>query len=214
MLTEDLRVLAGIQESVNTINPLPKYITEIQQAQFLEEQRNQNTTYSVATGFSTFKVNITKMKGIFEMLILVTEADNASTFINGIMESKYSTLEKFTEIAINDSIAQSIAYLENNFNSIEREILSIQYTNETLEEDNEETFFVSNLIKSNDHHGIDFTLFENKDLTHAIGSELEYGTQIISISESISMVKINGKKIYTSLSRSNLYDLESKGLLL
>jgi len=214
MLTEDLRVLAGIQESVAASNPLPTYITEIQQAQKLEEQRKENTTYSVASNFNTFKTKITKIKAMFEMISVIIEEDNASTFINGIMESKYPKLEQFTEIALNDSIAQAVAYLENNLELVERDILAIQYINETIDEENADTYFVSNIITSNGHHGIDFDLFENKDLTNNIGSELEYGTQIISVSESISMVKINGKKIYTSLTRSNLKDLERKGLLL
>ena len=214
MLTEDLRVLAGIQESVTTSNPLPTYITEIQQAQKIEEQRRENTTYSVASNFNTFKSKITKIKAMFEMISVIIEEDNASTFVNGIMESKYPKLEQFTEIALNDSIAQSIAYLENNFDMIEKDILSIQYINETIDEDSAESYFVSNIITSQGYHGIGFDLFENKDLTDKIGSELEYGTQIISISETVSMVKLNGKKIYTSLSRTDLKDLESKGLLL
>jgi hypothetical protein len=214
MLTEDLRVLAGIQESVSATNPLPKYISEIQEAQKIEEQRIENSSYSVASNFNIFKTKITKIKALFEMISVIIEDDNVSTFINGIMESKYPKLKQFTEIALNDSVAQAVAYLENNLKLVEQDILSIQYINETIDEETADTYFASNLITSKGHHGIDFDLFENKDLTQKIGHKIEYGTQIISMTETLSMVKLDGKKVYSNLTRCDLKELEKKGLLL
>ncbi len=214
MLTEDLRVLAGLQESTAQHNPLPEYITEIQQAQKADELRKEKSTYTVASNFELFKSKMDKFKAIFEMIDSVTSKDNTSTFINGIMESKYSKLQQFVDIVLNDSMAQSILFLENNYNLIEKEILVIHNINEHIEEDSVDTYFVSNLISSKGHHGIRFNLFKNKDLTEQIGTEIPYGTQIVSISENFSLIKLDGKKIYSSLTREDLKNLENKGLLL
>lgn len=214
MLTENLRVLAGLQESTSQHNPLPEYITEIQQIQKEEEIRKENSTFTVASNFDLFRTKMTKFKAMFEMMDKLMNNENASTFVNGIMESKYSKLEEFAEITLNHSMAQAILFLENNFVSIEREIFKISSINEEIDEDKAETYFASTLISSKGHHGIRFNLFENKDLTEQVGTEIPYGTQIISIAEGLSMVKLDGKKIYSSLTRDELKQLEDKGLLL
>lgn len=214
MLTEDLRVLAGLQESTSQHNPLPEYITEVQQIQKDEEIRKANSTYTVASNFDLFRTKMTKFKAMFEMMDKLMNSTNASTFVNGIMESKYSKLQEFAEITLNESMAQAILFLENNFVLIEREIFKINSINEMIDEDKAETYFVSNLISSKGHHGIRFNLYENKDLTNQIGDEIPYGTQIVSIAEGLSIVKLDGKKIYSSLTREDLKQLEDKGLLL
>ena len=214
MLTEEVRIFAGLQESSTKSNPLPGYITEVQEAQKVKELRSVNTTYNVASNFDLFKSKMDKFKALFTLIEAVVETDNAKTFINGIMEKQYSKLEQFVDIVLNESMAQSMLFLENNFNAIEKEVLSIQYINEEIDEDSADTYFVSNLITSKGHHGIRFHLYENKDLTNQIGSELPYGTQIVSISENSSMVKLDGKRVYSSLTRADLKELEDKGLLL
>ena len=214
MLTEELRVLAGLQESKSTYNPLPEFITEIQHEQEVQEQRKRNSTYNVASNFGLFKQKMNKMNSMVEMIMTLTADDKSSTFVNGIMESKYSKLKDFTDKVLNESITSGFLFLENNFNSIEKELLSINAINETEDEENSETFFVSNLITSKGSHGIRFSLYENKDLTDAIDAELVYGAQIISLTENITVVKQDGKKMYSTLSRNDLHQLEEQGLLL
>lgn len=215
MLTEDLRILAGLQESKTVDNPLPKLIKEEKQQILREKQRIANEQKTVVSHFSIFEE---KMKSYNEMIIKVMklfEDKNQKEFIDGLFETKYSNLQRFADVVINESMSNAISHLEKNYYTIKEELSKIEYLVESDNEADGKDYFVSDTIFSNDtKHNLHIRLYKQKNLDEKISNEIPYGAQIISLGENLAVVKDSGKKYYTTLSPKQLNELEKKGFLI
>jgi len=214
MLTESMRLLAGIQESETRTNPIPQLIKEEQEKIISAEERIKNEKKTVISHFDIFKEQMIKYQEMIEMVNDIFAENKSKEFVNGLFENKYPSIQKFADIVINESLGNSMEYLDKNYYNIKEEIDKINYLNEELDESKCQTYFVANLLKSKDIHNIKFNVFKNKDLTEKVSDEIEYGVQIFSIKEDISMIKINGTKYYTTLTKNQLEMLENKGFLI
>ena len=214
MLSENMRILAGLQETISVENPLPKLIREEEERILREEQRARDEKKTVVSHFDEFQEKMTKYQEMLETVNQIFEETKTQQFINGLFENKYSELAKFADVVINESFDNAIQHLDNNYSSIKKELNNINFLVESEEEDNAPTFFVALRLKSNDEHDINFNVFKNKDLIDKVSDEIEYGTQIISINEDYSIMKVDGKKYYITLTRSDLKMLENQGYII
>ena len=214
MLTESMRLLAGLQESEIRVNPLPQLIKEEQEQIINERQRIIDEKKTVISHFDIFKESMIKYQKMIEMVNEIFDKNKTQEFVNGLFENKYTRLQKFADIVINESFGKSMEYLDEYYYVIKEEMDKINFLMEEVDEINTQSYFVSNLLKSKDTHDIKFNIFKNKDLTEKVSDEIEYGVQIFVISESTSMIKIKGKKYYTSLTLNQLKILENKGFLI
>jgi len=209
-----MRLLAGIQKSETRTNPLPQLIKEEQEEIITKRQRIKDEKKTVISHFDIFKENMTKYQTMIEMVNDIFDEKKSKEFVNGLFENKYTRIQKFADIVINESFGKSMEYLDEYYYVIKEEVDKINYLNEEIEESKSQTYFVANLLKSKDTHDIKFNVFKNKDLTEKVSDEIEYGVQILSIKENISMIKIKGTKYYTTLTKNQLETLENKGFLI
>ncbi len=215
ILNEDLKILAGIQSHRNIENPLPKLIFEEQQQQLIETQRIIDSQKTVITHFTTFQEKIEKYASMIELIKSICENDQAKVFVNGLYESKYTTLQQFADIVINDELPTVMIYLEKHYYSIKADIDDINKLSEIINEDNAEIFFVANNIISQDEkHNLTIPMYKHNTLEEKIYREISYGAQITYISENLSIITDSGKKYYTTLSRQHISILENKGFLI
>jgi len=214
MLTESMRVLAGLQETVTVENLLPKLIKEEQQQILREEQRIKDEKKTVVSHFDTFKENMERYQQMIEVVNEMFSEEKTQEFVAGLFGGKYTRLQRFADIVINESFGRAMQHLDQNYYIIKEEVDKINFLMEAVNETDAPSYFVSNALISKDEHDIRFNVFKNKDLTEKVSSEIEYGTQILSITESVSMIKVNGKKYYTTLTNTQLKTLENKGFLI
>ena len=214
MLTEELRIIAGLQDSKVIENPLPKLIKEEHEHILREKQRIKDEQKTVVSHFTLFKEKMETYQSMIDTVMKLFEDKSQKEFIDGLFETKYSNLQKFADIVINEGISSSMKYLENNYYNLKEELEKINYLVEIVDETNSEDFFVSQTIFTEETHNLHIRLFKNKDLTEKVSNEIPYGSQIISIGENLSVVKDSGKKYYTTLSPEQLHLLEQKGYLI
>lgn len=215
MLTEDLRILAGLQETKSVENALPKLIEEEQTQLLKEKQRIIDEQKTVVTHFNVFKDKMEKYNLMIERVMTLFNDKNQKEFIDGLFETKYSNLQKFADVVINDSLYTMMHHLEKNYYHLKEELEKIEYLVETDNESIGKDYFVSDTIFSKDtKHNLYIRLFKHKDLSEKILNEIPYGSQIISLSENLAVVKASGKKYYTPLSPTQLLELEKKGFLI
>jgi len=214
MLTEDLRILAGLQETKSVENPLPKLIKEEQTQILKEKQRIIDEQKTVITHFDVFKDKMEKYNLMIERVMTLFNDKNQKEFVDGLFETKYSHLQKFADVVINDSISTSVNHLEKNYYTLKEELEKIEYLVEADNESSGKDYFVSTTIFSKDTHNLHISLFKQKDLEEKFSNEIPYGSQVISLGENLAVVKDSGKKYYTSLSPNQLIELEEKGFLI
>lgn len=215
MLTEEMRLFAGLQESKTVVDPLPQLMEDERQQILNEKQRALNEKKSVLSDFDTFQSKIEKYKGMIEVVSSLCEGDIKAEFITGLLESKYSTLQKFADVVINDDFITAMSYLEDNYYFLRESIDRIQKLIETLDEEGAPTYFVAKSLVSQDNdHDLNVFVFKTKTLEEKISSEIEYGSEIIYLSENVSSVRCNGKKYYSKFTASQIEMLEKKGFLI
>lgn len=215
MLNEELRVLAGLQESLIKEDTLKTFLIEEETSRLKEKQRKMDEHKTVASNFDIFQQKIEQYKETIALVYTLFNSNNSKEFVNGLFEQKYTYLQRFADIVINESFSTSISYLEQHYYSIKEELNIINHLSEELDESNAETYFVSNKIVSTDTtHNITFRLFKNKNLTEAISNEILYGSQISLISDNFVIVKESGKKRYALLTRTHIKTLLDSGYLI
>lgn len=215
ILSEEIRIMAGLQESKSVDNPLPNLIKEEQEKILRERQRVIDEQKTVVTHFDLFKEKMGNYQKMINTVMSLFEDQSQKKFIDGLFETKYSNLQKFADIVINEDIESSMKYLETNYQVLKEELDNINYLVENDNETNAVDFFVSETLFSQDeNHNLHIRVFKNKDLTNKISNEIPYGSQIISLGESLAVVKDSGKKYYTTLSPTQLKELEKKGYLI
>lgn len=215
MLTEELRIIAGLQESKIVENPLPKLIKENEQKKLKEQQRILNEKKTVISNFDLFEEKITKYKDMITLVAKILESEKSKVFLNGLLENKYNSFKKFADIVINDDFSTAVQFLEKNYYFLKEDIEKIDFLVEKIDESKAESYFVSNTLVSKDrNHDITFNLYKNKDLTEKVSTEVEYGSNILLVNDFLSIVKINGKKYYSDLSKSKVDILLKKNYLI
>jgi hypothetical protein len=215
MLTEDIRILAGLQESKTIENPLPQLIKEEQQQILREKQRIIDEQKTVVSHFDLFEEKMSKYNEMMTKVMKLFESNNRKEFVDGLFESKYSKLQRFADIVINEGIASAMTHLEKNYYHLKEELDKIEFLIEADSETNSQDYFVSDSIFSQDKkHNLNIRVYKNKDLEEKVSNEISYGSQIISLGENLAVVKDSGKKYYTTLSPTQLKELEKKGFLI
>ena len=214
MLTDEIKILAGIESSIPAVNLLHDYIKEAQYHESQKVQRTQNIQYSVVSNLNIFEHKFDELKKMIAAVDVLLTEHNKITFIDGVLDSKFNILQQFADRVIHDDLVEAITYFNNNSTEIVNTVNDIQSINEYICIEDKPSFFATNHITSNGNHTIKFNLFENKDMTKQIGREIPYGTHIISITENIAMVKLDDSTVYASLTLSNLKLLEEIGLLI
>lgn len=210
-----MRLLAGLQESRTVENLLPQLIETERQQVLKEKQRVLDERRSVLRDFDTFQSKIDEYKDMIEVVSLLFEEKNRALFVEGLLESKYSELQKFADMVINDDITVSMSYLEENYQQIKASVDKIQKITTTLNEDAGLTYFVARpLITDEDDHGLNVFVFRNQTLEEKVSNEILYGAKIVFLSEDISVVRYRGNKYYTKFSLSQINMLEKKGFLI
>lgn len=215
VLTEDFRILAGLQESKTIENPLPKIIKEEQEQILREQQRIENEKKTVISHFNLFEEKMFKYNNMIQKVMKLFDESNKKEFVDGLFESKYRNLQRFADIVINDSLSTMMIYLEKNYYDIKDELEKIEFLIENDNVINSEDFFVSNTIFSHDpNHNFNIRVYKNKNLDEKVSNEILYGSQIISINNNMSLIKESGIKYYTPLTLEQLKELEKKGYLI
>lgn len=215
MLTEEMRILAGLQNSKKVENKLPSLIQKEKQKIFDARQRIVNEQKNVLSHFDIFKEKIEKYNNIMFFISKLFESGNIEELKKGLYESKYKKIQTFADIVINDSLSITMGYLENHYDEIKNEIDKIMLLTEKIDEQNGKTFFVAKTLISHDlDHNIKIPIFKDKLLEQKISNEIHYGSEIIYLTEKLSIIKYDGKKFYTKISLNNIDDLEKKGFLI
>lgn len=215
MLNEDMRILAGLKESKTIENPLPKLLEAEHQQILREKQRIIDEQKTVVTHFSIFQEKIERYKSMIDTVIKLFEEKNRKEFVGGLYESKYNRLQKFADVVINDNITTVMCYLDEHYYAIKGDIDRIIRLNDTIEENNAPTFFVANTLFANDiSHGMNIALFKHHTLEEKVANTIEYGSEIIHISENLTIVNQSGKRYYTRLTSDQIKHLEKKGYLI
>lgn len=215
ILTEDLRIIAGLQESRSIENPLPALIKEHEEQLLREKQRVLDEKKTVVSHFTLFKEKMENYQSMIETVMKLFEDKSQKEFISGLFETKYSNLQRFADIVINESIDSTMKHLEKHYYNIKEELDKINYLVESDNEMNAKDYFVANTIFTDDtKHSLHIRLFKHKDLIEKVSNEIPYGAQIISLGENLAVVKDSGKKYYTTLTPQQLTELEKKGYLI
>lgn len=215
ILTENMKILAGLQESKIIENPLPKLIEAEKRELFLEQERIRNAKKSVLGNFSIFQEKMEEYGKMINTILGLFTPENSKMFNTGLVESKYPQLQRFADIVINDDLTKTMVYMDAYYYEIKEELDLINKMNESINEDNAPSYFVARDIKSNDsRHHMNVTLFKYKTLDEAIMDVIPYGAQLIHISEKLTIIKDGGKKYYTSLSTNQIEQLEKNNFLI
>ena len=215
MLTEDMRIIAGLQESKQVDNPLPMLLEIEKQEKIQRINRDLNSKKNVTTQFETFKENITKYYEMIESIKTLCENQYSQEFISGLFEARYNAIEKFANIVINENISVVFQYLDEHYNSIKNELEKIKKINEIIDIENAPTYFVTHEIYSDDApHHLNIKIYKNKTLEEHIDNMIPYGAEIIYISEELTIIRHSGKKFYTKLTKNEINLLEVKKFLI
>lgn len=210
-----MRIIAGLQESKIVENPLPKILAEEKRQILREKQRIIDEQKTVITHFDLFKERMERYQEMISMVSRLFEENNSREFIGGLYESKYSQLQKFADIVINDSMSVTIQYLDDNYYAIKNDLDRITRLNESIDENNSPTYFVAESLISHDViHNINIPVFKYQTLEEKVSSEIPYGAEIIHISENLTIVRHSGKKYYTRFTFDQIKTLENKGFLI
>jgi hypothetical protein len=214
-LMEELKILAGIKESVEVEDELPKYLEEQQRLYEIEKQRELNEKKTVLNNFDEFKNKIEEEKKILEMISKLFENDNKRNFINGLIEDKYQKLRKFADIVINDGYLDGLVFLKENINEIKEEIKKIEYLAESENEKQYEIYFLSEDIVSGDNvFGIEYEVYKDKLLEEKMNDiNLEYGSEFALIDENLALMKQDGKKYYVKIKTQDFKKLIENNIL-
>lgn len=214
MLTEDMRILAGLQNSRIVEDPMKKFIEDERKKRIADKKRI-NERKDIISNFDLFKECIEKYNSIISDIYKLLEKENSRVFLNGLTESKFNMLHIFSNIVINEDMNASFTYLENNYTEIKKELDTVIMLTESVDMDNCKTYFVSNTIITHDlSHNIKIPLFKDKLLSEKISNEIPYGAEIIYLNENISIIRYSGKKFYTKLNNKELSILEEKGFII
>lgn len=215
MLTEEMQILSGLKESKTVDNPLPKLMEAERQQILREKQRIIDEQKTVITHFSLFQE---KMERYQEMIGTVTglfSDKNKKEFISGLYESKYNHLQRFADVVINDNLSVVMEYLDNHYYNIKGDLDKIVRLNESINESNSPTFFVSRTLISYDpEHNINVPVFKYQTLEEKVSSEIPYGAELVLISENLVVVRHSGKKYYTRITGNQIAILEKKGFII
>ena len=215
MLTEDMRIIAGLQESKQVDNPLPMLLEIEKQEKIQQINRDLNSKKNVTTHFETFKENITEYYEMIESIKTLCENQYSQEFISGLFEARYNAIEKFANIVINENISTVFQYLDEHYNSIKNELEKIKKINEIIDIENAPTYFVTHEIYSDDApHHLNIKIYKNKTLEEHIDNMIPYGAEIIYISEELTIIRHSGKKFYTRLTKNEINLLEVKKFLI
>lgn len=215
MLTEDMRIIAGLQESKTVENPLPKLMESERQQILREKQRIIDEQKTVTTHFNVFQEKMERYQEMIATVSKLFEEKNSKEFINGLYESKYTQIQKFADVVINDSMATTMNYLDKNYYVIKNELDRIVRLNEAIEENNAPTYFVAEALVTHDpKHNLNIPVFKYQTLEEKVASEIPYGAEIICISENLTIVRHSGKKYYTRLTTEQVKSLEKAGFLI
>lgn len=215
MLTEDMRIIAGLQESKHVDNPLPMLLEIEKQEKIQQINRDLNSKKNVTTHFETFKENIIKYYEMIESIKTLCENQYSQEFISGLFEARYNAIEKFANIVINENISVVFQYLDEHYNSIKNELEKIKKINEIIDIENAPTYFVTHEIYSDDApHHLNIKIYKNKTLEEHIDNMIPYGAEIIYISEELTIIRHSGKKFYTRLTKNEINLLEVKKFLI
>lgn len=214
-LDEETRIIAGLQESMNVENPLPKLIESERKKALTERQRIINEQKTVLTHFDVFKEKMERFQSMVSVVSTLLENKHSKEFIGGLVESKYGQLQKFADVIINDDFAVSMTYLEEHYYSIKEELDKIQLINETDDEEGAPNFFVSEPLITNDpSHKLNVPVFKLRTLEEKVSNEIPYGSELIHVSENLTIVRHSGKKFYTRFTSDQIELLEKKGFLI
>lgn len=210
-----MKILAGLRESKSVDNPLPRLLEAERQQILKEKQRVIDEQKTVVTHLDLFQEKMEKYQEMIKTVNRLFIDKNKKEFVSGLYESKYSRLQRFADIVVNDSLSTIMTYLEDNYYSIKEDLDKIIRLNESIDENNAKTFFASQTLTSHDpNHSINICLFKYRTLEEKVSSEIPYGSEIMLISENLTLVRHSGKKYYTRLTENQIATLEKKGFLI
>jgi hypothetical protein len=215
MLTEDMRIVAGLQEAKTVENPLPKLLEAEKQQILRERQRIIDEQKTVTTHFTIFQERMERYQEMIQTVSALFTPENTKEFVGGLYESKYAQLQKFADVVINDDLSTAMSYLDENYYVIKTELDRIGRLNEAIEESNAPTYFVAEpLVTYDSEHNLNIPVFKYQTLEEKVASEIPYGAEIIQLSENLSIVRHSGKKYYSRFTTEQLTMLEKKGFLI
>lgn len=210
-----MRIVAGLQESKIVENPLPKIMEYERQKILREKQRIIDEQKTVISHFDLFKEKMEKYQEMISTVSKILDEKNSKEFINGLYESKYTQLQKFADIVINDSMSDTMQYLDDNYYILKDELSKISKLNEIIDTNNYPTFFVAETLFTHDKkHGLNIPVFKYQTLEEKVSNEIPYGAEIIYLSEDLTVIRHSGKKYYTRFTKDQIDELESKGFLI
>lgn len=214
-LTEEMRLNAGLQESKNVENPLPKFLEARKQQAILEAQRKINETKSVITNIELFQRKMEKYQSMINKVTSVcVEGEVKTFFISGLYESKYPHLQKFADMVINDDMPKAIGYMDEYYESLQDDLKELNMLVETVDVENAPSYFVTKPLISADLNDVNVEVFKYRTLKGKVSNEIPYGAEIKQLSEGISLVRYDGKKFYSSFTAAQISQLENDGLLI
>ena len=210
-----MRIIAGLQESKTVENPMMGFIEQERTRTREQQARLKNEKKNVIGNFTLFEEKISRLKEMIGVVEQLFADANAKEFINGLYESRYSKLQQFADVVINDDMPVALEFLEQHYYSIKTEIDKISALNERLHESSCPIYFVANALISNDQqHNITIPVFKYQTLEEKIADEIPYGAELVQVSDSITLIKHSGKRFYTRLTEQQLHLLEKKGFII
>jgi len=205
MLTEELRILAGLQESKEIVNPLPEIIKNEENNSKIIKLRKENEQKTVLGHFQIFEDKFNNLSNImhrFDNLI-----KNKDVFMDGLIDNNYQYLQQAIEIMINESTEVFIMFIENNKNDLIKEFDMIDNIKVNIDESKLKDFFVASDLNKTLYK--DILLKEKKD---NIG--IEYGDHILILNDNLAIIKKNNKRFYFKLTEQEILYMVDNNILL
>jgi len=205
MLTEELRILAGLQESKEIINPLPKIIKNEENHNKLIKLRKENEQKTILSHFQIFENKFDNVLNIikrFDNLI-----KNKDIFMDGIIDGKYQYLQKAIETMINDSTVDFMRFIKNNKANLIKEFDRFDCIKVNIDESKLKDFFVASDLNKTLY--TDISLKEKKD-----NIAIEYGDHILILDGDLAIIKKNNKRFYFKLTEKEILYMIDNNILL
>lgn len=213
ILTEEMRLLSGLQSNEIVVNPILEIIENEKQQELNNDVRLKNKKKIVLTGFSSYRE---KVNSYYDMILTVKKllsSDFERELISGVVESKYPNLQKFVDVVVNDDIGVVFKNLNDEFLNIKKEIDEIESVLNLIEENNAQVYFVSSdkLFEM-----VEVPLYKDKNLLTEIfpGDNVPYGAKITQLHGDLISIKFDGKRFFSKLSSDKIDELVKKGILI
>lgn len=213
ILNEQLRILSGLQESQFKENPLPQLLEQERKLHETLEFRKLNSKKNVLDNIETIHQEWSRYTKMIESVNNIFSSENKKLLVDGLFESKYSTIQQLFNISINEGMSHAIRYMQDNYSVLNNELNRITYLTETINHDDYDYFFATKDISIEDL-GIEFKIYKNKDLTEIVSNTIIYGSEISYLSDDLTIIRSSGHKLFTTILKEQFDLLVSSGFII